>query len=180
MDPLGNIPLFLSSLKPVDSSRRLKVIIRELLIAYVLLIFFLFAGKSLLETLSISEPALTIAGGLVLFLISIKMIFPSHSGLAENIDGEPFIVPLAVPYVAGPSTLATILLMTSKEPHRQLEWLMAISIAWTISAIILLSGSKLAHFLGEKGLTAIERLMGMVLVSSAVQMFLDGIEKIFN
>lgn len=180
MDPLGNIPLFLSALKPVRPKRRLKIVIRELLIAYFLLVGFLFAGKSLLEILGISEPALTIAGGLVLFLISVKMIFPSHGGLSEKIDGEPFIVPLAVPYVAGPSAFATILLITNKEPNRILNWLIAVSISWLLSAIILCSGSKLTHFLGEKGLTAIERLMGMVLVSSSVQMFLDGIEKVID
>lgn len=179
MDPLGNVPLFLSALKPVEPNKRLKIVTRELLIAYFLLIIFLFLGRALLKTLGISEPALTIAGGIILFLISVKMIFPSH-GLTENFDGEPFIVPLAVPYVAGPSTFATVLLITSKEPNRILEWLIALTISWILSAIILLSGSKLANFLGEKGLTAIERLMGMLLVSSSVQMFLDGVEKIIN
>lgn len=178
MDPLGNIPLFLSALKPVDPKRRLKVVVRELLIAYFLLVDFLFAGKHLLETLGISEPALTIAGGIILFLISIKMIFPSHGGLSEKIEGEPFVVPLAVPYVAGPSALAAILLITSKEPNRMIDWWIAVSASWLLSALILCSGSKLAKFLGEKGLTAIERLMGMILVSSSVQMFLDGFEKI--
>lgn len=180
MDPLGNVPLFLSALKPVEPNKRLKIVTRELLIAYFLLVIFLFLGRALLKTLGISEPALTIAGGIILFLISLKMIFPSHNGLAENFDGEPFIVPLAVPYVAGPSTFATVLLMTSKEPNRIVEWLIALTISWILSAAILLGGSKLSSFLGEKGLTAIERLMGMLLVSSSVQMFLDGVEKIIK
>ena len=179
MDPLGNIPLFLSTLRPVDPSRRLRVVARELLIAYALLVAFLFAGRPLLAMLNISEPALTIAGGIVLFLIAVRMVFPAaHGPLGEQIDGEPFIVPLAVPYIAGPSALATVLLMTSREAGRPLEWLAAISAAWLASAAILLAGAKISGFLGDRGLTAIERLMGMVLVASAVQMFLDGAAKV--
>jgi MarC family membrane protein len=178
MDPIGNIPLFLSALQPVDPGRRLRIVAREMLIAYVFLVAFLFAGRPLLATLSISEPALTIAGGIVLFLIALKMVFPAAQGtLGERIVGEPFIVPLAIPYIAGPSALATVLLLTSREPERHLEWFLAISTAWLASAVILLLGAKLSDFLGEKGITAIERLMGMVLVASAVQMFLDGLAK---
>jgi len=179
MDPIGNIPLFLASLKSVDTSRRLLVVGRELVIAYALLVAFLFLGRPFLEMLAISEPALTIAGGIVLFLIAIKMVFPAtHGTLGEQIDGEPFVVPLAIPYVAGPSALATVLLMTSQDPVRQLDWLLAISVAWLASTAILLAGSKISDFLGNKGLMAIERLMGMVLIASAVQMFLDGVSKI--
>jgi len=176
MDPIGNIPLFLAALKPVEPDRRLWVVGRELLIAYGLLVGFLYAGRPLLSVLGISEPALTMAGGIVLFLIAIKMVFPAaHGTLGEPVDGEPFVVPLAIPYIAGPSALATVLLMTSRDPGRHTAWLMAVSLAWLASAVILLLGAKLSSFLGEKGITAIERLMGMVLVASAVQMFLDGV-----
>jgi multiple antibiotic resistance protein len=177
MDPIGNIPLFLAALRPVEPQRRLSVVSRELLIAYGILVAFLFAGRPLLAALSISEPALTIAGAILLFLIAVKMIFPAaHGSLGEQIEGEPFVVPLAVPYVAGPSALATVLLMTSREPGRQLDWLVAITLAWAASAAILLAGARLASALGDKGITAIERLMGMGLVATAVQMFLDGIQ----
>jgi len=139
------------------------------------LVGFLYAGRPLLSVLGISEPALTMAGGIVLFLIAIRMVFPAaHGSLEEPVDGEPFVVPLAIPYIAGPSALATVLLMTSRDPGRHAEWLTAVSLAWLASAAILLLGAKLSGFLGEKGITAIERLMGMVLVASAVQMFLDG------
>ena len=176
MDPIGNIPLFLAALKPVEPDRRLWVVGRELLIAYGLLVGFLYAGRPLLAVLGISEPALTMAGGIVLFLIAIKMVFPAaHGTLGEPVDGEPFVVPLAIPYIAGPSALATVLLMTSRDPGRHVEWLTAVSLAWFASAAILLLGAKLSRFLGEKGITAIERLIGMVLVASAVQMFLDGV-----
>jgi len=175
MDPIGNIPLFLAALKPVAPVRRLRVVCRELLIAYGLLVGFLFAGRPLLSLLGISEPALSMAGGIVLFLIAIRMVFPAaHGSLGEEVDGEPFVVPLAIPYIAGPSALATVLLMTSRGPGRHPEWLAAVSLAWLASAAILLGGSLLSRMLGEKGIVAIERLMGMVLVASAVQLFLDG------
>ena len=179
MDPIGNIPLFLAALKPVDPVRRFRVVGRELLIADALLVAFLFVGRPLLSMLAISEPALTIAGGIVLFLIALRMVFPAeHGKLGEDIDGEPFVVPLAVPYIAGPSALATVLLMTSRDPARRTDWFFALSAAWLASAVILLLGARLSHFLGVKGITAIERLMGMVLVASAVQMFLDGVAKV--
>ena len=175
MDPIGNIPLFLAALRPVDPMRRPWVVAREMAIAYALLVAFLFVGRPLLATLAISEPALTIAGGIVLFLIALRMVFPAeHGALGEHVEGEPFVVPLAVPYIAGPSALATVLLMTSRDPGRRADWFLAISAAWLASALILLVGAKLSRFLGEKGITAIERVMGMVLVASAVQMFLDG------
>lgn len=175
MDPLGNIPLFLAALKPVEPTRRLPITARELLVAYGLLVAFLFAGGPLLAVLGISGPALTIAGGIVLFLIAVKMVFPDAPGtLGEHVDGEPFIVPLAVPYVAGPSALATLLLLTSRDPGRQWDWFLAVTAAWAASAAILLAGTPLSRVLGEKGLTAVERLMGMVLVAVAVQMVLDG------
>lgn len=178
MDPIGNIPLFLTAVQPVDPARRLRVVGRELVIAYALMVAFLYAGRPLLAVLHISEPALTIAGGIVLFIIALRMVFPAaHGPLAERVEGEPFIVPLAIPYVAGPSALATVLLMTSREPDRHAAWLLAISAAWAASAVILLLGANLARFLGDKGITAIERLMGMVLVASAVQMFLDGLRQ---
>ena len=179
MDPIGNIPLFLSALRPVDPGRRLLVVGREMLIAYGLLVGFLYAGRPLLAVLGISEPALTIAGGIVLFLIAIRMVFPTvHGALGEAVDGEPFVVPLAIPYIAGPSALATVLLMTSRDPGRHAEWLLAVSLAWLASAAILLLGARLSRFLGDKGIAAIERLMGMMLVASAVQMFLDGAAKV--
>ncbi len=176
MDPLGNIPLFLSALTPVDPARRFRVAARELVIAYGVLVVFLCVGRSMLRTLGISEPALTIAGGIVLFLIALKMVFPAaHGAMGEETDGEPLVVPLAIPYVAGPSALATVLLLSSRAPERLADWLVAITAAWAASSVILLTGARLAELLGTRGLTALERLMGMVLVASAVQMCLDGL-----
>ncbi|MFO0809798.1 MAG: MarC family protein [Gemmataceae bacterium] len=181
MDPLGNIPFFLAALGTVDSMRQTRVVLRELLIAYAVIVAFLFAGRPMLHLLHISEPALTIAGGVVLFLIAVRMVFPSpEKSMHEDVDGEPFIVPLAIPYVAGPSTLATEVLFMSREPNRWPEWLAAATIAWLACAGILLAGSRLRHLLGQKGLIAMERLMGMVLVAVAVQMFLTGFRVAFG
>lgn len=176
MDPLGNVPLFLTALRKVDPARQQRVVLRELLIALGVLLAFLFSGRYLLELLRISEPALTTAGGVILLLIALRMIFPSaERPLREEIEGEPFIVPLAIPYVAGPSTLATELLLMSQEPERWLEWTAALLLAWTASAVILFSGSGLRRFLGDRGLTAVERLMGMVLITVAIEMLMTGI-----
>jgi MarC family membrane protein len=178
MDPLGNIPFFLASLRHVDPSRQNRVILRELVVAYGVMVVFLLAGQPLLGILQISEPALTIAGGVVLFLIALRMVFPSpERSMQEEIQGEPFIVPLAIPYVAGPSVLATELLLMSREPERWVEWLAAMTLAWLITAAVLAFGSRLRSYLGPRGLIAMERLMGMVLVAVAVQMFLSGVER---
>ncbi len=177
MDPLGNVPAFLVALKGVPDARRNRVILRELLIALAVMIAFLFMGKFLLTALHISEPALTIAGGVLLFLIAMRMVFPTpERSMQEDVHGEPLIVPLAIPYVAGPSLLATELLLMSREPERWPEWLLAIAVAWAITATVLSLGSLLARVLGEKGLVALERLTGMLLVAIAVQMFLSGVE----
>jgi MarC family membrane protein len=178
MDPLGNIPFFLAALRNVEPARQGRVIARELLIAYAVMVAFLFAGQFVLGVLRLSEPALTIAGGVILFLIAVRMVFPTpERSLHERVEGEPFIVPLAIPYVAGPSVLATELLLMSREPGRWADWLVALSIAWLAAAVVVLLGSRLRAYLGEKGLTALERLMGMVLVAVAIQMFLSGIER---
>jgi multiple antibiotic resistance protein len=178
MDPLGNIPFFLSALKDVEPPRLRTVLGRELLIALAVLVFFLFAGQLLLRMLDISEPALTIGGGVILFLIALRMIFPSpERPLHEDVAGEPFIVPLAIPYVAGPSALATESLLMSREPQRWPEWLLALVLAWFVSSVIIFFASGLRRFLGQKGLIAIERLMGMVLITVAIQILMRGIAR---
>lgn len=179
MDPLGNVPLFFTALKHVSPERQSRVVLRELLIALVILVAFLFLGQYLLGLLHISDPALTIAGGVILFLIALRMIFPSpDKPLQEDLEGEPFIVPLAIPYVAGPSALATELLLMSREPHRWPDWLLALCLAWLVSSVVIYFASKLQRFLGQRGLIAIERLMGMVLITVSIQMLLTGLTKV--
>jgi len=181
MDPFGNVPLFMAALQNVDDRRRQKVIIRELLIALFVMVIFLFSGQYLLTVLQISESALTAAGGTVLFLIAVKMIFPTAGkSMIEEVSGEPFIVPLAIPYIAGPSALAAVLLIMNREPSRWPEWLIALTGAWLVSGLILALSGPLSRALGDKLLIAIERLMGMVLVAIAIQMLMRGIAKFIS
>lgn len=178
MDPFGNIPFFLSAMKQVDPARQTRVVIRELFFALIALVLFLFLGQYFLGALNISEPALTASGGIILLLIAIKMIFPpQHGSRKEEFEGEPFIVPLAIPYVAGPSALSTVLLFMSREPLRWPEWLAALLIAWIATSAIILLASSLRKHLGRRGLLAMERLMGMVLVTIAVQMLMNGVHQ---
>ncbi|MGY8700677.1 MAG: YhgN family NAAT transporter [bacterium] len=182
MDPLGNIPLFLSVLKTVENeSRRRKILIRELFFALLVLLLFLFAGEYLLQWLNLRQEAVSIAGGIVLFLISLRMIFPSEKGImGEMPEGEPFFVPLAVPLLAGPSTLAMLILLARSQPERIFEWLAAVLGAWVVTSLIMLSSNKLNKLFGKRGLIAVERLMGMVLVAISVQMLMDGIATYLN
>jgi len=176
IDPLGNIPMFLVALREVEPERRARVIVRELLIALGVLMLFLFAGQYLLWIFHISEPSISIAGGVILFLIALRMIFPSRdTAFADLPDKEPFIVPLAVPYLAGPSAVAIVMLMVAREPQRLPAWLLAVFTAWLASAVILYGGARLSRILGQRGLIAIERLMGMLLTAVAVQTTLTGI-----
>ncbi len=174
LDPLGNIPLFISALSKVPKRKRVRIILRESLIALFVLVFFLFFGKWILTTLHLDEPSLGIAGGVILFLIAIRMISPVKS-VASDDNEEPFIVPLAIPLIAGPSAIATVLLFTAKEPHMWGKWLAAVCGAWAISTVILSASSVFNRFLGERGLAAMERLMGMILATISVQMLMTGI-----
>jgi MarC family membrane protein len=176
MDPLGNVPLFLTALRHVDPARSRKVIVRELVIALVIMVVFLFIGRYVLEMLQLSSAALTAGGGFILLLIAVRMIFPTNEhSLEEEVREEPFVVPLAVPYTAGPGMLATELLFMTREPHRWPIWLGAVVLAWLASTIILYCSSHLRTILGDRGLTAVERLMGMLLVIVGVQMLMAGV-----
>jgi MarC family membrane protein len=177
MDPLGNIPLFLALLKDVPPQRRRKVMVRELLIALGVLIAFLLGGQFILKLLQLRQESVSIGGGIVLFLIGIRMVFPPVEGgvFGKQGEGEPFIVPMAIPGVAGPSAMAALLLLTNSQPGRTAEWGIALFLAWLATAVILLSSTFLFKWLGESVLTALERLMGMLLIALSVQMFLTGL-----
>ena len=181
MDPFGNSPVFLSVLKGVPPQRRQKAIARELLIALLVLLLFLFAGPHLLKALHISEPSLRIAGGIILFLIAIKMVFGKVGEMFSGpFSEEPFIVPLAIPCLAGPSSIATVMLLTGQEPHRWNEWVVSLLLAWLLTSGILLLSAKLDRVLGEKGMSALQHLMGLILTALAVEMFIQGLRTAFN
>ena len=176
MDPRGNIPVFLSVLKTVPADRRRAVLLREIAIAYVVLLGFFLLGDYLLQFLRLEQEAVSIAGGIVLFLIALRMIFPGEAGRAgDPLEGEPFVVPLAIPLIAGPSALATLLLLQRSMSSTRGELLLALTIAWLVSGMLLLSSTFLHRILRERGLIAMERLMGMLLVMVSVQMLMNGV-----
>jgi multiple antibiotic resistance protein len=178
LDPIGNVPIFLSLLSGLERRRARIVLIRELLFALGILVAFLFMGRYVLQVLQITEPALSIAGGIILFLIALKMIFADVNEIfGKSPDGEPFVVPLAVPLIAGPSALATVLLLMAREPGMWPTWLLAIFCAWLASGLLLYFATSLERLLGDRGATAVQRLSGMLLTTVAVQMFLTGIRE---
>lgn len=177
MDPLGNLPIFMSVLKHLEPKRRRVVLIREMLIALVIMLLFLFAGEKILALLNLRTETVSISGGIILFLIAIKMIFPSQESSSSGLSAgeEPFLVPLAIPLVAGPSLLATLMLLSHQYPDQMSHLVGALLIAWGTTVIILLLSGLFLRLLGEKGVNALERLMGLILIMLATQMFLDGI-----
>ena len=181
MDPLGNIPTFLSLLSGLEPRRARRILLRELLIALAVLIVFLLLGRSILQLLQITEPALSVSGGVILFLIALKMIFEDVQDIfGKSLGGEPFVVPLAVPLIAGPSALATVLLLIARQPARWPTWLAAIVLAWFASGLILYFASFFGRVLGKRGTAAIQVLAGMLLTTMAVQMFLTGVRQFFS
>lgn len=177
VDPVGNIPIFLSLLRGVESARRTRVIIRECIIAFFVLLFFVVFGRWILTLLGLSEPSLTIAGGVILFLIAVRMIFRGPEGVfGDQIDGEPFIVPLAIPAIAGPAAIATVTLLVSRAPERLPEWIGAVTVAMMVTLGCLVFAERVAKLVGERGLLAFERLMGLILTAISVEMLLRGIE----
>ncbi len=178
MDPLGNIPIFLPLLQNMNNRRQKMILLRESLIALIIIFFFLFFGNHILGILQISRSALGVGGGVLLLVIALKMIFPPASGIfGQSPAGEPFIVPIAVPLIAGPSAIVTVILLASFDPTRWKEWSVALIGAWMASTIILLLSTSLQRIFGRRGLMAVERLMGMILMTVAVQMFLTGISE---
>lgn len=181
MDPLGNLPIVLSILKHLEPKRRRIILIRELFFALAILLLFLFAGKSIMAFLHVQPETLSISGGIILFIIAIKMIFPSAGSVTGLAAGEePFIVPMAIPMLAGPSVIAAILLLSTQHPNRLVELSAAVFIAWLATFIILMFSGVLHRLLGERGLKAVERLMGLLLVMISTQMFLDGMKSYMN
>jgi MarC family membrane protein len=175
-DPVGNIPIFANALKHVSPERRPWVILREILIAFVLLLTFMFVGERFLAVMNLSELALQIGGGVILFLIALRMVFPPPASDDPEQMEEPLIVPLAVPAVAGPSALATVLLLVSQQPERRMEWIAALCVTMLVSAVVLVSAERIQRIIGTRLVVAVERLMGLVLVSVSIEMMLRGIK----
>ncbi|PPI88527.1 antibiotic transporter [Candidatus Pantoea edessiphila] len=177
MDPLGNLPIFMSILKYIEPKRRQIILIREMIISLIIMLLFLFSGETILNFLNLRTESVSISGGVILFLIAIKMIFPSYEDNNTGLPAgeEPFLVPLAIPLVAGPSLLATLMMLAHQYVNQIYIIIVSMLIAWGITLTILLLSELFLRILGEKGVNALERLMGLILVMLATQMFLDGI-----
>ena len=176
IDPFGNVPIVVSALANVAPARRARIVLRECFAAYVILLAFMFGGQTFLAWLQLSEVSLAIAGGIILFLIALRMVFRHPEGVFGDPRGsEPFLVPLAIPSIAGPSALATVMLMVSRDPSHRLAWVAALTAAMIVTTLVLIAAYRLQRVLGERGMIAVERLMGLVLTAIAVQMLLDGV-----
>ncbi len=181
LDPLGGLPIFISVLKDVSPERRRWVALRESAIAMAVLMVFMVMGNQILHLMRLSERSLEVAGGVILLMVAIRMIFlnPSEAKSETHAPREPFIFPLAIPLMAGPSALATVLLLASRQPDRIWQWTGALVCAVIICLVVLLSASWLNKVLGESVLAAMEKLMGLVLTAIAVEMILAGLKHYF-
>lgn len=181
LDPLGSLPIFISVMRGVDPKRRTRVAVREVCIAFAALLAFMFAGQHFLALMHLSERSLEVAGGVILLIIAMKMIFASAEGLYSDPSGrEPMVFPLAIPLLAGPSAMATVLLLASRQPERMTHWVAALTIAMLVSGAVLLAADRIRRWLGPQVVSALEKLMGLVLTAIAVEMILAGLKRYFE
>ena len=187
LDPLGSLPIFVSVLRSVAPERRARVALRESAIAFGVLLVFMFAGQWLLDVMHLSQRSLAVAGGVILLIIALRMVFGGAAAMvagegpdaADGRPAEPFVFPLAVPLLAGPSAMATVLLLASGQPDRVWHWVGALTVAMAVSALVLLMADRIRRLVGDSVVTATEKLMGLVLTAIAIEMLLDGLKKYF-
>ena len=181
LDPLGSLPIFISVMRGVEPGRRTPVALREVAIAFSVLALFMVGGQGFLNVMRLSERSLEVAGGVILLIIAIRMIFASGGEIyaTQGPPREPFIFPLAVPLLAGPSAMATVLLLASRQPDRLLEWMGALTVAMLVSGTVLLLADRIRRLLGASVVSAIEKLMGLLLTAVAVEMILAGLKRYF-
>ena len=180
LDPLGSLPVFIPIMRGVPPERRTMVALREVAIGFAVLFAFMFFGDAFLRVMRLSERSLEVAGGVILLMVAIRMIFSHEGGVYGTREGkEPFIFPLAVPLLAGPSAMATVLLLASRQPDRILSWVGALACAMAVSGAVLLLCERIRRLLGDSVVSALEKLMGLVLTAIAVEMILAGLKQYF-
>lgn len=180
LDPLGSLPVFIPVMRQIPPERQRWVALREVGIAFVVLMAFMFLGETFLRVMHLSERSLEVAGGVILLMVAIRMIFSHADGVYGVPEGrEPFIFPLAIPLMAGPSAMATVLLLASRQPERLVQWVAALAVALTVSATVLLLCERIRGWVGDSVVTATEKLMGLVLTAIAVEMILAGLKRYF-
>ncbi len=180
LDPLGSLAIFIPIMRTVPPDRRRWVAVREVSIAFGVLFAFMFFGEAFLRVMRLSERSLEVAGGVILLMVAIRMIFSQEGGVYGTPEGkEPLVFPLAVPLLAGPSAMATVLLLASRQPDRVMSWVGALSCAMLVSGLVLLLCDRIRRLLGDSVVSAIEKLMGLVLTAIAVEMILAGLKRYF-
>lgn len=181
LDPFGALPVFIYVMGGVPPQRRRMVALRESAIAFVLLLAFMLAGSGFLKLMNLSERSLEVAGGVILLIIALRMVFDrgDAAGIAGGEGGEPLLFPLAVPLLAGPSAMATVLLLASRQPESIHVWASALLLAMTVSFLVLLFARRLRRWLGDPAVAAIAKLMGLVLTAVAIEMVLAGLKRYF-
>ncbi|MCH7345333.1 MarC family protein [Pelomonas sp. CA6] len=181
LDPLGSLPIFIPIMRSVPRERRVRVALREVGIAFSVLLAFMFLGDAFLRVMHLSERSLEVAGGVILLIIAIRMIFSTMSESAYGAEPgkEPLIFPLAVPLLAGPSAMATVLLLASRQPDRIWDWIGALTAAMVVSFLALTLADRIRKLLGDSVVSALEKLMGLVLTAIAVEMVLAGLKRYF-
>ena len=180
LDPLGSLPVFIPIMRDVAPERRRRVVLREVGIAFAVLFAFMFFGDGFLRVMRLSERSLEVAGGVILLMVAIRMIFSHEGGVYGVPEGrEPLIFPLAVPLLAGPSAMATVLLLASRQPDRLMTWVGALTCAMAVSGAVLLLCNRIRQLLGDSVVAAVEKLMGLVLTAIAVEMILAGLKRYF-
>ncbi|WP_367670612.1 YhgN family NAAT transporter [Sodalis-like secondary symbiont of Drepanosiphum platanoidis] len=181
IDPLGNLPIFINILKNINYKRRFFIIIREMIFSLFIMFIFLFFGEKILFFLNLKNYVVSISGGIILFLIALKMIFLENkdkSIIKKN--NEPFLVPIAIPLISGPSILSSLIIFSHNYSNNIKYVIFILFISWLIALIILLISNYLIKFLGKQGMIAIERIMGLILIMISIQMILNGIKSYLN
>ncbi len=178
LDSFGMIPLALSMLANFPVKRQIIIIIRELVLALILLVIFYFLGASILNFLGASQSDLQICSGAVLSIISMNMVF-KHESESESLKTEPLLVPICTPLISGPSALATVILINAQSTNIAIDLLMII-VAWIASAIILVCGIACGQFIPKKILPAVVKLMGLLLAIIAAHSLCSGLTHYFG
>lgn len=180
LDPLGSLPVFIPIMRDVPPARRRWVAVREVGIAFGVLFAFMFFGDAFLRVMRLSERSLEVAGGVILLMVAIRMIFSQEGGVYGTPQGkEPLIFPLAVPLLAGPSAMATVLLLASRQPDKLASWVAALTAAMLVSGAVLMLCDHIRRWVGDSVVSATEKLMGLVLTAIAVEMILAGLKRYF-
>jgi MarC family membrane protein len=181
LDPLGSLPIFISVLRNIEPARRARVALREAVIAFAVLMVFMLGGRIFLQAMHLSERSLEVAGGVILLLIAMRMVFGGSADFyaGEGSEREPVIFPLAIPLLAGPSAMATVLLLASRQPDRLWHWAAALTVAMAVCTAVLLAADRIRQLLGASVVSAMEKLMGLVLTAIAVEMLLAGVKRYF-